>query len=367
METPMNKPAFAKSKADQDLFQILRKQVNEKVDTLQPKRSVIIKLKAFLFPILYLGAYATALIWGNNIMILYASYFFMGCFLLLNFLNLIHDAVHNTLFSKKWMNEAYVHFFDFMGANSYIWKVRHVRLHHNYPNVMGWDSDFEQSPMARVFPHGAFSKMHKYQHIYLPLIYPLYLFNWLLVRDFKDFYKKDALVRKVNVIPRIEYLKLFVFKAVFVFYIFFLPKLVLHITWGDMFAAFLIMMFTASIASLIVLLSPHATPESDFPIPGNDNKLPSSWFMHQLTTTNDVRNDNWFTRFFMGCFNYHIAHHLFPHVNHVYYPEVTKLIEGFARENHLPYRVFPLATSLRNHYKLLKENAVHENIFEAVM
>lgn len=366
METP-NKPGFAKIKADQDLFTTLRKQVNEKVDNLEHKLWLVIKAKALLFPILYIGTYVIALGWGESIAVLYLCYFLLGCFLLLNFLNLIHDAVHGTLFSKKWMNDAYVHFFDFMGANSYIWKVRHIRLHHNYPNVMGWDSDFEQSPMARVFPHGAFSKMHKYQHIYLPLIYPLYLFNWLLVRDFKDFFKKDALVRKVAEIPRIEYIKLFIFKALFVFYIFFLPVLVLHITWGQMFIAFLVMMFTASISSLIVLLSPHATPESEFPMPDDENKLPNSWFMHQLTTTNDVANDNWFVRFFMGCFNYHIAHHLFPYVNHVYYPEVTRIIAGFARENNLPYKTFPLVASLRNHYKLLKQNAVHENIFEEVM
>ncbi|HWB28798.1 MAG TPA: fatty acid desaturase [Chitinophagaceae bacterium] len=366
MET-LSKPGFARVKADQDLFLQLRRQVNEKVEILERKRWPVVKVKALLFPILYITAYVSALVWGNNTAVLYISYFLLGCFLLLNFLNLIHDAVHNTLFKSKWLNETYVHFFDLMGANSYIWKVRHIRLHHNYPNVMGWDSDFEQSPMARVFPHGSFSKMHRYQHIYLPFIYPLYLFNWLLVRDFKDFFKKDTLVWKVNVIPGIEYVKLFVFKAVFIFYIFFLPKLVLHITWGQMLIAFLIMMFTASVSSLIVLLSPHATPESDFPLPDGDNKLPSSWFIHQLTTTNDVANDSWFVRFFMGCFNFHIAHHLFPYVNHVYYPEVTKLIAGFARENNLPYRTFPLTTSLRNHYRLLKENAVHENIFEEVM
>ncbi|HVX49149.1 MAG TPA: fatty acid desaturase, partial [Chitinophagaceae bacterium] len=119
--------------------------------------------------------------------------------------------------------------------------------------------------------------------------------------------------------------------------------------------------------SLIVLLSPHATPESEFPVPDDNNVLPNSWFIHQLSTTNDVLNDNWFVRFFMGCFNYHIAHHLFPYVNHVYYPEITRHIANFARENNLPYRTFSLTTSLRNHYRLLKENAVHENIFEEVM
>jgi linoleoyl-CoA desaturase len=54
-------------------------------------------------------------------------------------------------------------------------------------------------------------------------------------------------------------------------------------------------------------------------------------------------------------------------VHHVYYPEITKVIEQFAAKNNLPYRKFPLITSLKNHYKLLKQNAFHENIFEETM
>ena len=135
----------------------------------------------------------------------------MGFLLVLNFLNLIHEAVHSTLFKNKRVNNWYVHFFDLMGANSYIWKIRHIRLHHNYPNVMGWDSDIEQSSLARIFPHGPFSAVHKYQHIYLPFLYPLYLLNWLLVRDFKDYFSRKKLVWKVADIPRKEYVKLFFF------------------------------------------------------------------------------------------------------------------------------------------------------------
>jgi linoleoyl-CoA desaturase len=232
---------------------------------------------------------------------------------------------------------------------------------------MGWDSDFEQSPLARIFPQATFEKMHRYQHIYMPLLYPLYLFNWLLVRDFKDFFNHNKLVWKVTTIPFVEYVKLFIFKGIFIFYILVLPVLLLPISWAQMVTAFLIMLFTASIISLLVLLSPHASLESEFPEPDEKGKMPNTWFMHQLLCTNDVTNDNWFTRFFMGCFNYHIAHHLFPSVNHVYYPEVTKIIQQFAQKYQLPYRQFSLNVSLKNHFALLKNNAFHENIFEETM
>lgn len=366
MKDSFTKPNFVKLK-DGDFFQQLRNEVNSTVKELEPVRKSQIQLKAILFPVLYLAAYITALARGQNITVFFACYFLLGVLLVLNFLNLIHEAVHNTLFNNKALNRLYVGFFDLIGANSFIWKVRHIRLHHNYPNVMGWDSDFEQSPLARIFPHSAFSKLHRYQHIYMPLLYPLYLFNWLLIRDFKDFFNRNKLVWKVTMIPRVEYVKLFIFKAIFIFYILVLPVLVLPISWVQMLAAFMIMMFTASIISLLVLLSPHASMESEFPMPDDKGNLPNTWFMHQLLCTNDITNDNWFTRFFMGCFNYHIAHHLFPSVNHVYYPEVTSVIRRFADKHQLPYRQFSLGVSLKNHYVLLKNNAFNENIFEETM
>ncbi len=360
------KPTYLKTDENR-VFIEMTKEVNAAVAQLKPLRSKNIIIKAILFPAMYIGVYALALYFGNNHSFYYLCYFLLGILLVLNFLNLIHEAVHNTLFKNKTLNSIYVHFFDLFGANSFIWKVRHTKLHHNYPNILGWDSDFEQTELARVMPNSPYYKMNKYQHIYLPFVYTLYLLNWLLVRDFKDFFSKNKMVRKVTDIPKKEYVKLFLFKAAFIFYTIILPAVALSISWHQSIVAFLIMIFTASIVSLIVLLTPHANTESYFPVPDNDGKMETSWFMHQLKCTNDVKEDNWFTRFFMGCFNFHIAHHLYPHVNHVYYPEVTEIIKKYAQENNWPYKQFKLTTTLNNHYKLLKQNAVYENIFEETM
>ena len=361
-----SKPAYSKN-GDEVIFTELRKEVLSTVAILQPERHKTIILKAILLPIVYFGIYAVALLLGENLAILYLCYFFMGLFLVSIFLNVIHDAVHGTIFRSERANAAYVYLFDLMGANSFIWKLRHIRFHHNYPNVNGWDTDIEQSSLARIFPNGTFSRMHKYQHLYLPFLYPLYLANWLLVRDFKDFFNRKKTVRKLINIPGIEFVKLFLFKTLFLFYMIVLPKIILGIGWTAMLGAFAVMLFTASISSLMVLLSPHANTESSFPLPNEHNKFEHSWMMHMLMTTNDITHDNWFTRFFMGCFNYHIVHHLFPNVNHAYYPEITCLLKEKAGIHGLPYRQFSLLTSLRNHYQLLKNNRNVENIFEETM
>src|SRR5699024_1671936 len=193
-----------------------------------------------------------------------------------------------------------------------------------FPNIMDWDSDFEQSPLVRVFPQSEKMPIHTNQHLIMPFVYPLYLFNWLLVRDFKDFFNKNMIVHKVvKKIPSIEYVKLFGFKLFFLVYLLVIPKLVLGVSWLTVFGGFVLLMFAASIFSLIVLLSPHSNIYSEFPEPSEENEMPHSWFEHQLRVTNDVANDSWFVRFFMASFNFHIAHHLFPKIHHVYYPEVT--------------------------------------------
>lgn len=327
-----------------------------------------LKLKAILFPILYLLTYVSLISYGgSSVVVFYSSYFLLGIILVLIFLNIIHDAVHGNIFKSQSLNQLYVHLFDFLGANSYIWKIRHIQLHHSFPNIMNWDSDFEQSPIVRVFPQSEYRKFHKYQYIYLPFLYPLYLFNWLLVRDFKDFFKKDALVRKVTDIPKIEYFKLFLFKGLFFGYLVLIPKFVLEVGWISVLLGFVLMVFAASLLSLLILLSPHANVHSDFPQPDATNEMPYNWLEHQLRCTNDVSNDNLFIRFCMGSFNYHIAHHLFPNISHIHYPEIAPVIERFAIENGLEYRKQSLMGSLMGHYRLLKMNAVNENIFEETM
>lgn len=366
VQTRTHKPAYHKTE-NENIFRELRSYTNRIVSELEPGRKTGILIKAFLFPLLYLLCWVAAVVYGNNPYVLYISYFGMGVMLVLNYLNIVHDSVHYTIFKNRRLNEYYTYIFDLMGANSFIWKMRHIRFHHNYPNVNSWDTDIDQSSLVRVAPQSPVSKFHKYQHIYLPFIYPVFLFNWLLVRDFKDFFDKRRTVQKLVDIPAKEYVKLFFFKAFFFTSMIIVPKLILDISWGSAITAFVVMIFTASIFALLVLLPPHANTTAVFPAVNEEGKLPYSWFMHMLKTTNDVDGSNWFTKTVMGNYNYHVVHHLFPNIHHAYYPEITEKLKELSRENNLPYRSYPLTTALKNHYLLLKQNSTDFNIWEEDM
>jgi linoleoyl-CoA desaturase len=137
----------------------------------------------------------------------------------------------------------------------------------------------------------------------------------------------------------------------------------LFVVLGALFTMFAI----GSVFALLSLLTPHVNEKNQFPLPDTNGQLEVSWFEHQFITTNDVSLNNWFTRNFMGNFNFHLAHHLFPNISSVYAPEMTSEIRKYAEENGFEYRSYKLRNALYYHYKLIKANANNEDFFEEDM
>ncbi|MBL0183040.1 MAG: fatty acid desaturase [Chitinophagaceae bacterium] len=323
------------------------------------------RFKAFLLPAIFFGTYVLAL-FQTSYLLFCLAYIFLGLMLVIIFLNLIHEASHNTLFRGKKNNQRYMLLFDIIGANSYMWNKRHVKLHHNYTNVDGWDSDIEKSKFLKVHPLDGKKTVHHYQHL-LIFLYPLFITNWFLLRDFKDFFNPGMIVRKLGDPSRREYIKLFFFKFFFVGYLAVLPALLTTFNLGQTALALFIMLLSAGFFALMVLLPPHVNTSNQFPIVSGDMKLQQSWLMHQLNTTNDVTTTNWFIKYVMANCNFHIAHHLFPNISHVYAKEVTDAIIKYNRQAGLPYRSYPLFTTLRNHYRLIRSNGRWMDILEEDM
>lgn len=359
-------PIYSKNTPDSNHFEALKKLVYNSRNGFPKGKLLLLQLKAFLLPIFFFAVYITAL-QVKYIAAFYLLYAALGIILVIIFLNIVHEACHNTLFKSKRLNSLFASLLDVLGANSFIWKARHTKLHHNYPNVLGWDSDIEKSGLLKIHPHVKTKKLHTYQHKYFLLLYPTIVASWLFARDFKDFFFKTRLVRKVVSIPAKEYIKLFFFKSLFFFYILAVPFLFFNRTFLECLLAFAIMLFVASILALLVLLTPHVNDTNEFPKVEDENQLSNSWFMHQLVTTNDVTTSNCLTKFLMANFNFHIAHHLFPNISFVYAPEVTKIIKNYTDEHDLPYRSYSLTTALKYHYRLIKSNSVTIDLFEEDM
>lgn len=354
---------FKQDPTDNLHYRKLRARLNQVIKALPENRKLEKIYASIALPILHLFIYLLALNYKNSIAVFYGLYALLGITSVLIFINVIHDAVHNNVFKKRWMNNIILFVFDVLGGNSYIWKKRHVLLHHNYQNISGWDSDIEQSGYIKIFKNDKSTLINRNQSWLIFLLYPLYLLNWILIRDFKDFFLKAREIKKVCKISVVEYFKLFFFKSFFIFYIVIVPVLLgvkIYVVLGALLALFI----TGSVFALLSLLTPHVNNKNQFPSPDENGNLNVSWLRHQFITTNDVSVNNWITRHVMGNFNFHLAHHLFPQINSVYAPEVTAEIRAYAEENGFEYRSYKLMTALYYHYELIKANAVDDDFFE---
>lgn len=357
----LKRPVFQKPKPD-DFYLKLHREVEESV--LKDKKLQGFNIaKAFFLLLLYFGFYAGILALGNSVALLFAFYVLLGLTTTVLFINSFHDAAHGALFRKPKHNNLFMYVLELYGTSSWLWSRRHIGLHHALPNVPGWDIDIKQSDIIRIFPTSPLLSLHKYQHIYMWFIYPLYTLNWLYIRDFKDFFgTKDNYVKQLTSIPAQEIYKLFAAKAFNLFYILLLPMLVLDHAWYVVFAAWFCMHVSASLLAVIALVSTHVDEDANFPIVPQDGKMLSTWAEHQMIVTKDFSADSPIANFIYGGFTHHVAHHLFPAVAHTYYPHITPIIRKYAQEYNLPYTCYPFAKAVRSHFRLLKNSGRPENI-----
>ncbi len=357
------KPTFTKSTEEDRKFILLKETIKERLSL--EEKNYQNQIKAFLLPFLYLVFWFSAMQYRSTPILYFLFYGLMGVLVTLIFVNLIHEACHQTLFEKRWKNKVTMYLFDCIGANSFIWVNRHIRMHHNYPNTIGWDTDIEQSGPIKLFPSENKSFIQRYQHYWAFFLYPFFLINWLLLRDFKDFYSSGRYIRKVIKIPLKEHFKLWFFKLFFISYILIIPVLVFKVGIGQAFLGFLIQMMAGSILGMVILLPPHANIDNEFPSPDANGKFATTWIRHQFITANDVSGQNFISKYLMNNFNYHIAHHLFPNVSSLYADKITEIIKDFAKQNNYPYKSYSISKALQLHHKLIKKNAVQpKEIFE---
>jgi linoleoyl-CoA desaturase len=348
---------FAKTTPD-DFFTTL----NSRVDTyFQSKgnnrfanREMYAKL--IFFPTLWLGLYALLLSgWVDNLFILLGLYTAIGLSGILMAFNLSHDAAHHSIFRDvRWNAWLYFLSFNLQGVNAYLWRIRHIDSHHLFPNVDGCDADIDDNTLIRLSPHREHRPWHRWQHIYAPLLYPFYTLFWIFIKDFMYLRKRQlANLRALNH-PRREIVLLLVMKAFYLFYMLWLPKTVLGLSWGQALIGFLVMHGVISLWFVFTLVSSHLAEETEFPQVGADDRLPYTWMAHQVATSLDFHPRSRAAGWLFGGFNAHVAHHLFPAVCHVHYADISKIIRQTADEFQYPYHETTLFRAIGSHFRYLR-------------
>ena len=266
-----------------------------------------------------------------------------------------HDALHGAYSSSARINRLLGYTFDLAGANGYMWKITHNVIHHTYTNIHGVDEDLTVSPLLRLSPGAPRHWFHRFQGIYAFAAYSLATVNWIFVKDFQQFMKKNLGPYTDKKHPREQWIILFVTKLMVYAWMIVLPLLVLDITWWQFLIGFTAMHLTAGTLMGVVFQLAHVVEGPDYPLPDDQGRMDNAWIIHEMETTADFAHGNRALSWFIGGLNYQIEHHLFPQVCSVHYPAISRIVRSTAEEYGVPYHYHPtLRAAIGSHYRMLR-------------
>lgn len=176
-----------------DFFSTVKKRVDQyfQANALSKRANRPMVLKTIFYLVTFVGLYLTIL-W--EVFPSWVSLFLaiaLGMNMAFIGFNICHDALHGSYSSRPWINNTLGFLFNVIGANVYIWKITHNKIHHTYTKIVGHDGDLEIAPgVVRVAATEMHRPIHRYQHIYAFLLYSLASVSWFFKKDYKKFFQK---------------------------------------------------------------------------------------------------------------------------------------------------------------------------------
>lgn len=273
-------------------------------------------------------------------------------------MNVMHDANHGSYSSKKWINKLLGSSIYILAGNVYNWQVQHNVLHHTYTNIHGHDEDMDAGRIIRFSKHAKWHRLHRFQHYYSIFLYGLLTFNWMLTADIMQ--TKRYLARKLSYgkfpKPVIQWSTLVITKMIYIGIWVVLPIIVMDIAWWKILIGFFIMHYVAGIILSIIFQLAHMVEEAHMPLPDETGTMKNTWAIHQLFTTVNFSTKNKIMNWFSGGLNHQVEHHIFPHISHVHYTKISKIVKQTAKEFNLPYNEYKTTRkAVIAHFKHLRE------------
>ncbi len=329
------------SKKDpQFFFQTMRRRVNQyfEENNLEKTGNIRMYFKTLMMFALYFTPYFYILFMNPSSWMVVLIYTFMGLGLSGIGLSIMHDANHGSYSKNKTMNSLLGYSLNIIGGSSFTWKVQHNILHHTYTNIYEMDEDIHDKPFLRLSPYGKYKWYHQFQHYYAILLYSLATVSWILSKDFRQLkeYNQTGMTERSGHQPRKEWLTMLVSKAIYLFYIIGIPIL-MGATWWAVLLGFLFMHMVAGVLITVIFQLAHVVEGPTHHEPHPTGTMENTWAIHQLQTTANFAHYNPIISWFVGGLNYQIEHHLFPHVCHIHYRNISKIVKETALEFDLPY------------------------------
>ncbi len=298
-----------------------------------------------------------------------AYYISLICaFTLLGFANIFiafaisHDAAHGAFSKKKWVNTLMGLTFNFVGGNIYLLQKIHS-THHRFANIHGIDPQMESHGLLRNTPYEKYLPKHRFQHVYVVLIYALAYLHWVVIKDFKWMFFESHIGNEKNIVhPLKEKVILVVSKIIYFCLNLALPLLFLSAPAWVVILGFISIHVLPGMTFALIFQANHVFDGTTYPVPDDEGKISDNYATHTLRTTLDFARKNKLATFLMGGINVHAVHHMFPRYCHIHNTALTEIMLEVCDEYGYTYNEVPTFTeAVKIHFQMLKQLSLKEN------
>jgi len=271
--------------------------------------------------------------------------------------SVMHDGNHASFSTSRTVNRLAGYTADVLGASSWIWRFKHNNLHHGNTNVVGVDADIDQAPFARLATEQPWKPWHRYQHLYMWVLYGFLTLQWFLFSDFIDLAKKGVGEHRF---PRQargrDVMAITAGKALHATWALGIPML-FH-RWWVVIAFYCVCSWLVGLLLATMFQLAHCVEEADFAAVDAPRRA-EDFVAHQMATTVDVRCrtrvGSRALRWLMGGLDFQVEHHLAPRLPHTVYPLVAARLEAACAASGVALRAHATPwTAIRSHGRWLK-------------
>src|SRR6185312_15026891 len=213
-------PKITFNNSNNTFFQSVKNSVDAYFKTQKLKRRGNWKLylKAWILIPASLGIYLFLLTGHYTWLMGILASVFLGFTLVCIAFNVMHDACHGSFSEKKWVNNIMGLTMNVLGSNAFIWKIKHNIIHHTYTNIDGVDDDIANGPLLRQCITQKWMPIHRYQFIYMFLLYSVSTLAWMWGTDFYKYFSKKIHTTVIKKISAAQHIIFWVSKLLYIFF-----------------------------------------------------------------------------------------------------------------------------------------------------
>ena len=277
-----------------------------------------------------------------------------GCLIASIGFNIMHDGNHGSFSSRKWVNELMGFSLNILGGNAKLWIIKHNQNHHTYTNIVDHDDDIEFGSLARVSPSEQWKPWHRYQHLYMPLVYLFTYLLWIYVFDFTKYFRRKVCNTTFS-FTHTEHVVFWISKLLHLFVFVVFPAM--NHSVSEVVVAYLVVtMVCGFVISIVFQLAHVVEGPVIIALESDQIMIPEENAIHQVRTTSDFATNSKFINWFVGGLNFQVEHHLFPFYSHVHYPKIHQVVKEVCNEFGIVFNEQPtLFSAIRSHFILFKK------------